>query len=146
MSVFRNYDKTKAGDVNANAFPNVHVYPWVPSQRSIRSNPNIPSQPQRIQPHERGTFFPTSATAGGTLAPAMSSGCGSCAGCSGGCAGAVVPDKPVTASEVATAPTVVGPVVPRAQQRGVGALRPSLARPAMSLSPRRSMIRGFMGR
>jgi hypothetical protein len=145
MSVFRNYDQRKAGGVNANAFPNVHVYPWVPSQRSIRSNPNIPSQPQRIQPHERGTFFPTSATAGGTLAPAMSS-CSGCAGCSGGCAGAVVPDIPVTASAIATEPTNVGPVVPRAQQRGVGALRPGLARPAGSLSVRGTGVRGFMGR
>lgn len=100
MSVFNNYDPHKAGDVNANALPQVHPKPWTPTQRNIRANPNIPSQPQRIQPHERGTFFNTSATGSGTLAPQMSSGC---SGCGGGC-GNGIPQVP-TASQLATGNT-----------------------------------------
>lgn len=80
MSVFRNYNSKQAGGVNANAFPRVHPIPWIPNQRNVRANPNIPSQPQRIQPNERGAWFPGSSNGGGTLAPEMSSGCGGCGG------------------------------------------------------------------
>lgn len=87
MSVFRNYDPNKSGGVNAQAFPRVGVIPWTPTQRNIRANPNIPSQPQRITPTERGATFPGSSNGGGTLSPIMSSGCTgcglSCSGCSG---------------------------------------------------------------
>lgn len=132
MSVFRNYNPNKAGDVNANAFPRVHPIPWEPTQRNVRSNPNIPSQPQRIQPHERGTFFGTSASSGGTLAPAMSS-CSGCAGCSGGCGGGSA-QVDVTASSIATGHALPGAQaasnmrrpVPRVQARGTGALRSGL--------------------
>lgn len=150
MSVFRNYDPRKAGGVNANAFPRVHPIPWTPTQRNVRSNPNIPSQPQRVQPHERGTFYPTSASAGGTLAasPSLSdtaSGCGGgCGGCGGGVAAARVSDMP-TAVDNATSHSLPAPAVgahsnmlptpikspieagfitPRVQSRTTGALRP----------------------
>ena len=129
MSVFRNYNSQKAGNVNANAFPRVHPIPWVPTQNNVRANPNIPSQPQRIQPHERGTFFATSASGGGTLAPAMSSGCSGCGGCSGN--GSSNTDvNPPTASEIATSsaqPTnnIRKSIAPRLQARTVGSLRPA---------------------
>jgi hypothetical protein len=146
MSVHRNWDNRKAGGVLQNAHPQVHPFAWQPTQRNVRANPNIPSQPQRIQPHERGTFFPTSATAGGTLAPQMSSG--GCAGC-GGCNGSAAVDAPPTASELATShnlpskqeTTSMRPVpvkrvaangqttAIRPQPRSVGALR-AMPRPA----------------
>jgi hypothetical protein len=141
MSVFRNYDNTKSGDVNAQAFPRVYSHPWIPSQQNVRSNPNIPSQPQRVQPHERGAFHPTSASGGGTLAPAMSSG--GC-GCGGNCNGSSQVEAPPTASEVATGHSFHGtsgkvaarPIMqPRPQQRTVGALRSGLrsnARPTLT--------------
>lgn len=155
MSVFRNYDPRKAGDVNANAFPNNYPQPWSPTQRNVRSNPNIPSQPQRVQPHERGTFYPTSASGGGTLAPSMSSaGCG----CGGGCGGSASADvaPPPTAADLATGHsfpgirTTGGPSasaahhlmtpprpapVPRIQSRTTGALRPVPARGTVRMSP-----------
>lgn len=132
MSIFRNYDGRKAGGVNANAFPRVHPIPWVPSQQNVRTNPNIPTQPQRIQPHERGTWHPSSASGGGTLAPSMSSSSGCGCGGGGGVTGADAP----TASEAATGHSFAGnagkvaprPLVtaPRLQPRTVGALRPTL--------------------
>jgi len=130
MSVFRNYDSKSAGGVNANAFPRVHPIPWYPTQRNIRANPGIPTQPQRIQPHERGTFFPTSATGGGTLAPAMASACG----CEGGCGGgngignADAPDAStlLTRSTFSGTLSTSAPKVMRPQGRVIGALRPSL--------------------
>ena len=150
MSVFRNYDPRKAGDVNANAFPNNYPQSWTPTQRNVRSNPNIPSQPQRIQPHERGTFYPTSASGGGTLAPSMSStGCG----CGGGCNGAE--SSPQTAADMSTGHSFPGirlsggggtgthkqtgvprtPVpTPRVQARTTGALRPVPARGTVRMS------------
>lgn len=109
MSVFRNYNSQKAGNVNSNAFPNVYPYGWDPIQRNIRSNPNIPSQPQRVQPHERGTFFPTSATSGGTLAANISSDCGCGGSCSGG-NNQVVTEHPPTASSKLTGNNYPGKV------------------------------------
>lgn len=145
MSVFRNYNSRQAGGVNANAFPRVHSIPWVPTQNNVRTNPNIPSQPQRIQPHERGTFFPTSASSSGTLAPQMSSGCaGGCSGCASGCSQAE------TAVDVATAhgfPTTTAVVkgtmkaAPRPAPRTVGALRSGI-RPG---TKRRSMSQPMFG-
>lgn len=86
MSVFRNYNKNQAGGVNANAFPRVHPISWTPSQQNIRANPNIPSQPQRVGPYERGTWHDSSASGTGTLAPQTSTtGCSGC-GCGGGAA------------------------------------------------------------
>lgn len=106
MSVFRNFDNRKAGGVLQNAHPQVHPFAWQPIQRNVRSNPNIPSQPQRIQPHERGTFYPTSASGGGTLAPSMSSGCAGCNGCAGNgpqTNGMTPPDVPMpSAAELST--------------------------------------------
>lgn len=130
MSVFRNYNSQKAGDINANAFPRMHPIPWTPTQRNIRANPNIPSQPQRIQPNERGTFFPTSSSGGGTLAPAMSSGCSSCGGCSGcGQSGASL-DAGASPSSIATAPSFPSnvPIVAR-PSRGTGMMRSGTSRP-----------------
>lgn len=144
MSVFRNYNPHKAGDVNANAFPRVHPIPWEPTQRNIRSNPNVPSQPQRVQPHERGTFFGTSASAGGTLAPSMGSctGCGGCSDC--GSAVADVPSEP-TAAQLATGHALPGshiarPIAPyHYGQRAIGAIRSKLpkavGRSNLRLSP-----------
>lgn len=146
MSVFRNYNTHKSGNVNANAHPNVYVYPWVPSQRNVRANPGIPSQPQRVQPHERGTFFPTSASDGGTLAPSMSS-CAGCAGCSGG--GCGNSDPTTTAAAIATQHSLPANAAMRATPRPLpGALRPSL-RPAGGASIVRGTslgVRGFLGR
>lgn len=111
MSVFANYNSNQAGGVNANALPRMHPIPWKPIQNNVRANPNIPSQPQRIQPHERGTFFPTSASGGGTLAPSMSSGgCGCGGSCGNGTSqsdmGGGSADTPVsptsTAAQIAT--------------------------------------------
>jgi len=135
MSVFRNYNSQKAGNVNANAFPRVHPIPWVPTQRNVRTNPNIPSQPQRIQPNERGTFYPTSASNGGTLAPQMSSaGCG----CGGGCSGVADSNIPPTASDIATSHSF--PVV---QSVGVGTSHKSTAPPVPRVQPRTTgAIRG----
>lgn len=105
MSVFRNYNPRSAGGVNNNAFPRVISQPWIPTQRNIRANPNIPSQPQRIQPNERGTFYPTSADNSGTLAPSMGSGTCGCAGCNGnGVQNMSAP--PPTASQMATGATL----------------------------------------
>lgn len=123
MSVFRNYNSQKAGKVLSNAFPRVYPLPWIPNSRNVLANPNIPSQPQRIQPHERGTFFPTSASNGGTLAPSMSSG--GC-GCGGGCGSATV-----SASRIATQhafPSAPNSSLshPRTLPRNVGAIRPKL--------------------
>lgn len=149
MSVFRNYNPQQSGGVNANAFPRVHPIPWTPTQRNVRSNPNIPSQPQRVQPHERGTFFPTSASGGGTLAPQMSSGCG-CSG--GGCNGSAQADIP-TAVDNATShmlpsrasesvKAVIPPksqliATPRVQSRMTGAIRAVPAVGTVRNSPRR---------
>jgi hypothetical protein len=103
MSVFRNYNSKPAGGVLRNALPMVTPIPWTPSQRNIRANPNIPTQPQRITPTERGTYFPTSASGGGTLAAAMSSGCSSCGGCSGCGQSMASPTGPgMTAAELST--------------------------------------------
>lgn len=143
MSVFRNYNNKQAGGVNANAFPRVHPIPWFPTQRNIRANPSIPSQPQRIQPHERGTFFPTSASGSGTLAPSSADGC-SCGGdCGGGSTGADIP----SASELLTRSTFSGtlstsaPKIMRPQPRIVGALRPSIraGSPPLNLGVRSRM-------
>lgn len=145
MSVFRNYNNQKAGQVNANALPRMYSHPWTPTQQNVRANPNIPSQPQRIQPHERGTFFPTSASAGGTLAPQMSTtGCSGC-GCGGGAG-----TPTVTASDAATShsfPSTAAikaaprPVIPRPQPRSTGALRSALRdSSSVSLSANRSMV------
>jgi hypothetical protein len=163
MSVFRNYDPRKAGDVNANAFPNNYPQSWTPTQRNVRTNPNIPSQPQRIQPHERGTFYPTSASGGGTLAPSMSSaGCG----CGGGCGGPAGADvtPPPTAVDIATGHSFPGirlsggastgtktnmtpRPTPRVQSRATGALRtvPSRATVRMSGTAVRLTAGGTMG-
>lgn len=105
MSVFRNYNSKPAGKVLNNAFPMVTTIPWTPIQRNIRANPQIPSQPQRIQPSERGSYFPGSSNGGGTLAPAMSSGCSSCGGCSGCGQSQATPDATATPSSIATAPS-----------------------------------------
>lgn len=131
MSVFRNYSSQQAGGVNANAFPRVHPIPWTPTQRNVRANPGIPSQPQRIQPTERGTFFPTSASGSGTLAPAMSSGCSSCGGCSGCGQSGASPNGGPTPSSIATAPSFPSkptPIVAR-PSRGTGMLRSGTSRP-----------------
>jgi hypothetical protein len=154
MSVFRNYDSRAAGGVFKNAFPNNYPQSWTPTQRNVRSNPNIPSQPQRVQPHERGTFYPTSASGGGTLAPSMSSaGCG----CGGGCGGSADAnvELPPSPAEMATGHSFPGirlsggaatgthlhtgvprkPVpVPRVQSRTTGALRPVPARGTVRMS------------
>ena len=156
MSVFRNYDPRKAGDVNANAFPNNYPQSWTPTQRNVRSNPNIPSQPQRVQPHERGTFYPTSASGGGTLAPAMSSagcGCGGSEGCNGKGSATADIAPPQTAADIATGHSFPGirlsggastgthtrmapqpHPVPRVQSRSTGALRPVPARGTVRMS------------
>jgi len=133
VSIFRNYNSKPAGDVVKNAFPRVHSIPWTPTQRNIRANPNIPSQPQRIQPSERGSFFPGSSNGGGTLAPAMSSGCSSCGGCSGcgqSLASPLSPDASATPSTIATAPSFPStpPIVAR-PARGTGMLRSGTSRP-----------------
>jgi hypothetical protein len=137
MSVFRNYNPKQAGGVNANAFPRVHPIPWVPSQQNVRANPNIPSQPQRIGPYERGTWHASSASASGTLAPQMSAGCSGC-GCGGGGA-----TPTLTASDHATGHTFPSSastkaparvIIPRPQPRGVGSLRPSLPSSADSVN------------
>lgn len=159
MSVFRNYDPRKAGGVNANAFPNNYTQPWTPTQRNVRSNPNIPSQPQRVQPHERGTFYPTSASGGGTLAPAMSSaGCG----CGGGCNGSAGASVSETAVDIATGHSFPGirpggpapmsnhtrmtPPVPRVASRTTGALRPVPARGTVRMSPTSTrLVMGGLG-
>lgn len=124
MSVFKNYNPKQAGGVNANAFPNSHPIGWIPNQRNVRANPNIPSQPQRIQPQERGAPFPTSSSDGGTLSPSMSSG----SGCGGGCCGKS--QASITTSMLATTPSLpvshgtIATAAPRVQARGVGAIRP----------------------
>lgn len=167
MSVFRNYDPRKAGDVNANAFPNNYPQAWTPTQRNVRSNPNIPSQPQRVQPHERGTFYPTSASGGGTLAPQMSSaGCGCGGGCGGGANADVAP--PMTAADIATGHSFPGirlsggggtgthkatgiprkpAPVPRVASRSTGAIRPVPTRGTVRMSgtPVRLTAGGMMG-
>jgi len=143
MSVFRNYDPKQAGKVNAQAHPNVHVYPWIPTQRNVRSNPNIPSQPQRVGPQERGTFFPTSASAGGTLAPVMSS-CAGCAGCSGGCGGGMTPSLP-TASDMATSHSLPASNKMRLMPRMTGAIR-SGPRVSGRVTGGGAGIRSIMGR
>lgn len=130
MSVFRNYSTQSSGGVNNNAFPRVHPIAWTPTQQNVRANPNIPSQPQRVQPQERGTFFGTSASGGGTLAPQMSAGCSGC-----GCGGGGATPTP-TASDIATGhsfPSSSGkikapprPLIPRPMPRDVGALRPAI--------------------
>jgi hypothetical protein len=148
MSVFRNYDKQQAGGVNANAFPRVYSHPWIPSQRNVRSNPNIPSQPQRIQPQERGTWHPSSASGGGSLAAQMSSGCGSCGGCAGcGQAGAMINDKPPTASEMNTGHTfptgnvnVARGIIARPAPRSTGIVRPApVTRGTLSLGSNQAL-------
>jgi hypothetical protein len=141
MSVFRNYDPKQSGKVNAQAHPNVHVYPWIPTQRNVRSNPNIPSQPQRVGPQERGTFFPTSATAGGTLAPSMSS-CAGCAGCSG-CGGSMLPTP--TASDMATDHSLPASSKMRLMPRVTGSLRAG-PRVSSRASAGGASIRSMMGR
>lgn len=131
MSVFSNYDNKEAGGVISQAFPNQHVQAWIPTQQNVRANPNIPSQPQRIQPQERGNYFPSSASGGGTLAPQMSSG--GC-GCGGPCNGSGTVDAPKTPSQIATAHSFHGTsgkvqtAAPRLQPRAVGAIRPGLPR------------------
>jgi hypothetical protein len=112
MAVFQNYDPKKAGGVNANAFPNVHVYPWISTQQNVRANPNIASQPQRISPTERGATFPTSASGGGSLAPSYpvtvptlapnSGGSKGGCGCGGGCGKSMASGASPTASQLAT--------------------------------------------
>jgi hypothetical protein len=148
MSVFRNYNGQQAGGVNANAFPKVYSHPWQPTQRNVRANPNIPSQPQRIQPQERGANFPTSASGGGTLAPQMSSGCAGCGGCNSN--GTSQVDVP-TASDVSTShafPTTGDlrrpPTSPRLQGRMTGAMRPGL-KTGSTTGPRLSLLGGRMG-
>ncbi len=155
MSVFRNYNPS--GAVVKNALPNVHPIPWTPTQRNVRANPGIPSQPQRIQPQERGASFPTSSSGGGTLAPAMSSGCSSCGGCSGCGQSLASPDTGMTASEIATQhsfPTATSTppeVVANKMRssRGTALLRTSRVVPARgTASPMRvrAASRGFLGR
>ena len=146
MSVFRNYNPHKAGDVNANAFPRVYPLPWEPTQRNVRSNPNIPSQPQRVQPHERGTFFGTSASSGGTLAPVMSS-CGGC-GCGGGCGSPSSSPAP-TSSEIVTGHSLPGALAVRSQNRAhprtTGAIRSGPPRASGKLRSMRLAPGGFLG-
>lgn len=152
MSVFRNYNSKPAGDVVKNAFPKVHSIPWTPTQRNIRSNPNIPSQPQRIQPTERGSFFPGSSNGGGTLAPAMSSGCSSCGGCSGCGQSMASPDATATPSTIATAPSFPStpPVVVVRPARGTGMLRTSRVPPSVGTISRaggiKARVSSFGGR
>lgn len=145
MSVFRNYNSNQAGGVNANAFPRVHSIPWQPTQRNVRSNPNIPSQPQRIQPQERGTFFPTSASDGGTLAPSMSSSAS--VGCGGGGSCASCPSTPLHTNPSATGTASSFPVSAkiRAQPRGVGALRPTPRSNATPITAGPMIRRNFAG-
>jgi hypothetical protein len=133
MSVFRNYNSKPVGDVLRNALPMVTPVPWTPSQRNVRANPNIPTQPQRITPTERGTYFPTSASGGGTLAAAMSSGCSSCGGCSGcGQSMASPSSTTMSASDISTQhsfPSSNGSVVASSHmapfRRGTGMLHPN---------------------
>jgi hypothetical protein len=142
MGVFTNYDSRRAGGVNANAFPNVYPYPAVTTQQNVRANPNIPSQPQRISPTERGAWFPTSASGGGSLAPnpslgQASGGCG-CGGSCGGGIGTGASPNPPTASQLATGHAFhgmkgktapgeqSGGVIPRAAS--VGFIRPTANR------------------
>lgn len=157
MSLYRNYDSRAAGGVVKNAFPNVHPVPWTPTQRNVRANPNIPSQPQRVQPQERGTYFPTSASGGGTLAVAMSSGCSSCGGCSGCGQSMASPDSGMTASSIATQhsfPTATSTppeVVANKMRssRGTALLRTSRVTPAKGTATPtrlRAASRGFLGR
>lgn len=122
MSVFRNYDPKAKGKVIKQAFPMVTPIPWVPTQRNIRANPNIPSQPQRIQPQERGTYFPGSSNGGGTLAVSMSSGCSSLGGCSGCGQSMASPDTAPTPSSVSTMHAFPS-AHPSTPKRSTGALR-----------------------
>jgi hypothetical protein len=74
MPVFSRFDPTKAGDVNANAHPNVYSYPWIQQTGGIRSQPvaadavglagrpvvqqkNFGTRTQRIQPNEKRAWF-----------------------------------------------------------------------------------------
>jgi hypothetical protein len=118
MSVFQNYSTKrgggKGGGVNANAFPNSHTYPAVTTQQNVRANPNIPSQPQRISPTEKGATFPTSASGGGSLSPSYpvtaptlapnsgGPGIGGGCGCGAGCGGGIGRGANPTASQLAT--------------------------------------------
>lgn len=142
MSVFRNYNSNQAGGVNANALPRVYPLPWEPTQRNVRANPNIPSQPQRIQPHERGTFFGTSASGDGTLAPAMASS-GSGCGCGGAQNAPVSPTAtPSTIATSSSFPVSHGTIaksVPRPQLRVTGAIR---ALPRSNAAPVRGTAMG----
>lgn len=152
MSVFRNYNPKAAGDVVKNAFPMVTPIPWTPTSRNVRANPQIPSQPQRIQPTERGSFFPGSSNGGGTLAPAMSSGCGSCGGCSGCGQSLASPDSGPTPSDIATGPSfpTTQPIVTapprRTQIRATGTLRRPSPIGTLSRSGVRARISSFGGR
>lgn len=145
MSVHKNFNPRFAGRIIQNAHPNVFPYHWEPTQRNVRANPNIPSQPQRIQPHERGTFYPTSASGGGTLAPQMSSS-GACSACSGAASATVASG---TATTIATAPSLPSTPnanasnmrrTPGARPRATGTIRSSLPQ------PRVSPMKNFMGR
>lgn len=96
MPLYSRYDPTKSGDVNAQAHPNVYVYPFITTQRAVRSNPTPASaygntggrvlnttdrsygtRIQRIQPNEKKAWFSLRGFSMAAMSPARSKcGCG----------------------------------------------------------------------
>lgn len=101
MPVFSRFDPTKAGNVNAQAHPNVYVYPWISTQKAVRTNPtpassvgttgspivangkqNFGTRIQRIQPNEKNSFFSKRGYSMGASSPNRDK-----CSCGGGCTG-----------------------------------------------------------
>jgi hypothetical protein len=76
MAVFRNYKPTQAGAVSGNAHPNVHSYPWVPNNSSIRSSGTRVGWTERVQPQERGRTWGRSSVSVGASLGTTTCGCG----------------------------------------------------------------------
>jgi hypothetical protein len=78
MSVFRNFNPIRSGNVNAQAHPNVRTYPWVPNNKHVRSAGVRRNWMELIQPQERGRWWNSSSLSVGAQMGNLgqSGGCG----------------------------------------------------------------------